>query len=545
MSSALPDDLLYFPDMRWLGGHHDGYCRSTSLSAYSWIRFSTVKTRRDNLALWQSTLSFGVLEAITGMRIPESLLLSPQLDGSVALTSKNVSRFISSWLFGCPDASSHTATPGQMASSAYKIISAALRAISEAVMQKETGILAGTGSGLDEMDDMICALTTLSSSFISVLMLVVRMHSAPSTESLDIIGEEGPGFAFAIWHQTKTIGKRLEENGWCPFTVEALKTTTMLPTSPFLTPYSPGHHVACNRISCVAHNLNSAEYKTQHAPGCSDPSCPFIAPSIAHVSGLLSIGQIPVIIYDGCQLAVRNAVDGPYIAISHVWADGLGSVTEAGLPTCQISRIVGFARQLVPDGAFWVDALCVPDVKELRKRAILLMAKTYRKADQVIVFDSGLRTLCRSSSPFKEIVFRIVTSSWMQRVWTLQEAMLARGLHFEFADGLFPITQLEEAYQHIMSLVPSSLGKVPRDPFVVEFMPQNLSLMFNRKKGSASKRLRTTRTYTLQDVVSLLRYRTTSKPEDETIAIAGLLRTDTTRLLAESDADARMRRLLA
>lgn len=88
-------------------------------------------------------------------------------------------------------------------------------------MQKKTGIRAGTGLGVDERDDMICALTTLSDSF-SALLLIIRMQSARSTESNDIIGAWGPGsYVFAISHKANTSCKRLEENGWCPFTLEA------------------------------------------------------------------------------------------------------------------------------------------------------------------------------------------------------------------------------------------------------------------------------------------------------------------------------------
>lgn len=71
-------------------------------------------------------------------------------------------------------------------------------------MQKKTGIRAGTGLGVDERDDMICALTTLSDSF-SALLLIIRMQSARSTESNDIIGAWGPGsYVSAISHTRQT-----------------------------------------------------------------------------------------------------------------------------------------------------------------------------------------------------------------------------------------------------------------------------------------------------------------------------------------------------
>ena len=46
---------------------------------------------------------------------------------------------------------------------------------------------------------------------------------------------------------------------------------------------------------------------------------------------------VPVVIFDGEELHVRPSNAGPYVAISHVWADGLGSKTEVGLPKCQVA----------------------------------------------------------------------------------------------------------------------------------------------------------------------------------------------------------------
>ena len=91
----LRNDFLHFDEILWLRGPHDGHQHSTSLSAYVWTRRSTSKTRREYFALWQSALSFGVLEAITGMKIPESLLLSPRADGTLVITSGKVSELIS------------------------------------------------------------------------------------------------------------------------------------------------------------------------------------------------------------------------------------------------------------------------------------------------------------------------------------------------------------------------------------------------------------------------------------------------------------------
>jgi hypothetical protein len=80
----------------------------------------------------------------------------------------------------------------------------------------------------------------------------------------------------------------------------------------------------------------------------------------------------------------------PYVAISHVWADELGSTTEEGLLACQIKQLVALTNQLTPCKAFWIDALCIPSVKDMRKQVIRFMVKTYKDAKFVLVIDFGI-----------------------------------------------------------------------------------------------------------------------------------------------------------
>ena len=110
----------------------------------------------------------------------------------------------------------------------------------------------------------------------------------------------------------------------------------------------------------------------------------YLIPPVAIVYCMLSSGRIPaVVLSDGGVLSVQSEDDGPYTAIPHVWAGGgLGSTTEAGLPTCQLARIT---RLLVSDSAFWVDSLCVLEVQERHKAAIRFMAESYQCANAIVV----------------------------------------------------------------------------------------------------------------------------------------------------------------
>ncbi|KAI0770620.1 hypothetical protein C8Q74DRAFT_1202368, partial [Fomes fomentarius] len=273
----------------------------------------------------------------------------------------------------------------------------------------------------------------------------------------------------------------------------------------------------------------------QHAPSCTDFACPSLSPSLPGISELLSSGHIPVLTYSGSSLMIHRAEDCPYVAVSHVWVDGLGSTTEGGLPTCQVARISAIVSELIPGGAFWIDSLCVPGSdRELRKSAIRLMAQTYRGANAVVVLDAQLRQLSARSTPMKEITVRIALSAWMQRIWTVQEGMLARELYFELSDELFDLKRVGDAITESNALVPSSLGLFHREPLLEYHIPPTILLL------SSPDRVRR---YSLREMVILLKKRTTSKPEDETIAIAGLLGVDVGRLLKAEEAAARMRML--
>ncbi|RPD65488.1 hypothetical protein L227DRAFT_540288, partial [Lentinus tigrinus ALCF2SS1-6] len=273
-------------------------------------------------------------------------------------------------------------------------------------------------------------------------------------------------------------------------------------------------------------SINPQDYAPLHRS--SECSCSYIRPPLSDVIRHLAEGRVPVMVLDGDELSVRDSLNVDYVAISHVWADGLGSTAEVGLPACHLSHIASLTRRLVPSGAFWLDALCIPEENTSRTRAIALMAQTYEHAAKVLVTDGGIRTQCSLSSPKEECILRIATSGWMQRIWTLQEGMLARELCFEVSDGLIDVTHFNGPSFHLAWACIPLLRRRPHDLskleyYVVSYDPPRCSY---------------------RDIIPLLRHRTTSKPRDESVAIAGLLGIDASELLAIPDGDARMRTLL-
>ncbi|MCJ1401535.1 hypothetical protein MMC11_004751 [Xylographa trunciseda] len=72
---------------------------------------------------------------------------------------------------------------------------------------------------------------------------------------------------------------------------------------------------------------------------------------------------------------------------------------------------------------------------ESKALAIELLEYTYQKASYVLVLDGGIVVCDYTEIPVYEALARIFTSAWLQRVWTLQEGVLAQDrLWFQFKD---------------------------------------------------------------------------------------------------------------
>lgn len=168
-----------------------------------------------------------------------------------------------------------------------------------------------------------------------------------------------------------------------------------------------------------------------------------------------------------------NLIGRPSFAtISHVWSDGLGNQTCNGVHPCQLEfinrllqKVSGNSRQVATDGTghwFWLDTLGIPvedktnedpgnaplgsarlsgrttdevpskdEFKALKKRAISQIHTVFKKAGHAIVIDKGL---CAEDAgdDLAAITMKVLTSNWMRRLWTLQEAYLSKKLFITF-----------------------------------------------------------------------------------------------------------------
>lgn len=62
------------------------------------------------------------------------------------------------------------------------------------------------------------------------------------------------------------------------------------------------------------------------------------------------------------------------------------------------------------------------------------MRDVYTQAERVLVYDSELMASTAEAS-YEELNMRISCSRWVRRLWTVQEAVLAKRLIYQFSDG--------------------------------------------------------------------------------------------------------------
>ncbi|KAB2573394.1 hypothetical protein DBV05_g7943 [Lasiodiplodia theobromae] len=146
-----------------------------------------------------------------------------------------------------------------------------------------------------------------------------------------------------------------------------------------------------------------------------------------------------------------------YIAISHVWSDGLGNPTENAMPLCQLRRINSILQVLpgIPSSSnggvpFWIDTLCCPAINSPAKRlAITRMRETYASADSTFVLSADLQAIEASQLPTIDLAYLVSLSSWASRLWTLQEGALSRLVYVMFNDIVLDFSEvLEDCLGH-------------------------------------------------------------------------------------------------
>lgn len=213
----------------------------------------------------------------------------------------------------------------------------------------------------------------------------------------------------------------------------------------------PPDHAVCELNRCrYQSEAQPANMLNHTSDGCNCEG--FIGPDSQELFNMVlasgnTVLEIPLVDAPECLVISRlipvSLCRKKYVAISHVWAHGLGNSKGNYLRRCQLLRLVHYVSKVIKldEGEttirLWLDSLCIPrgnGLDEARKEALKSMERVYPDAQSVLVLDYELLNLRRASWSLSTWL-KFLFSDWMQRVWTLEEGLVAPKIFLQFSDG--------------------------------------------------------------------------------------------------------------
>lgn len=474
---------------------------------------------RERAAQHQSWLTFGVLEIFLGELVLENKLVEEK-EGKFFMSSRNLPSIIRRWADGL------TKLDKVERGKQFKIAELALifarRQLKEILINDTTNAFLYPEAEPEESTKVIAMIAVIAEG----------LEIAKNQHQFDELDHGAKPFKLVFVLDTCVAYKEeMRAKGWCPFVLRKIESVTAATYASLHEPVrvlSADGHKRCTELRCDANEIKGKPLAKHYL----EDSCENLKPPADDIMRGVDLqkGTVPVLTLSTAsdsQEANRLKVSAvskstaskiPYVAISHVWSDGLRGSTGVGLPKCQLERIDKMTREILPEGsgAFWLDVLCIPkndgtlklpieDIKEKENEGIRLMGETYRNAKKVLVLDSGIRE-CSKNAPLEEKLLRISTSVWMQRLWTLQEAVYAKEMVFEFRDGLVSINEL------LPKGMSSLQGHLAIDLY---------QLTQRMKEGSRDSYSN------IWDIARALRTRTAGRVADETLGVVDLIHNHT------------------
>ena len=329
---------------------------------------------------------------------------------------------------------------------------------------------------------------------------------------------------------------------WCPSDITRVtdkftSTQSLYFFSKMKKPESVANHRACTTNHCLAYSTSLPQHKTRHCMSCTNESaCEDITINIRLLDDILRSGALPLLQITSkdnepskvtVELLSSKIENARYVAISHVWADGLGNPSANSLPNCQLARLGEMLEPFVEGGRrplVWLDTLCCPVEPKARVLALLQMRPTYAEANKTLILDSTLYNYNSQGLSAAELQARYLTSGWMRRLWTLQESALAKDPWVQFRDG--PLSLLT-MFDRLKKLHDDNLNhrRLLQDMWLNS---QALTLHWYYTPSGAPQ---------LSLLDRALSHRNTTVASDESLCVATLMKLDVSRILPLSSED--------
>ena len=257
-----------------------------------------------------------------------------------------------------------------------------------------------------------------------------------------------PSFEDVLWDKSSV--DYMMARGWCEFQANDLISNyhflqALLYLKKLEKPKIPmyeNRHSNCDKSQC--RGLLAPDEPQHRQVDCQCEDVRVGAHDWTYLKQILKSNKVPILRFSDTKGMIEiNVVSSDptlrYTALSHVWADGLGNRKHNSLYRCQIDhiyrRLAALDRKLGNNNtAFyvWIDTICCPLEPDAYIHAMSLMKETYLHAANVLVLDAELEITDLSDLDPNEIMARISCSSWMRRLWTFQEAALAKNLWVQF-----------------------------------------------------------------------------------------------------------------
>ncbi|KAH8730145.1 hypothetical protein GQ44DRAFT_756640 [Phaeosphaeriaceae sp. PMI808] len=349
------------------------------------------------------------------------------------------------------------------------------------MFQRHTQLLIQVSSVVEWLENQ-CA--EHCNSLMELILLSVKILIQTIVHSYDDIAGWEPGRyhdpTVAVWYGTiqkrgerlgaasRALQSRMVENGWCIHQIHKVlsqfdyKTSYFFATLPRL---KRGNicHDQCTEKSCQGWNSLPGATQARHQDvNCT---CSTVSVSSVEVAKMIKKGHIPLVSVkedeiQGLVLELHVMKrSSKFVAISHVWADGLGNAFENGLPECQLRSLMVSLEQVskvqskrltvssISIPLFWMDTFCIPvqppgdsfpqeQLGQIKKEAIEKMNIIYSSCAYTLVLDAELRDISVSVDPSTKTAY-IQFCGWTTRAWTLQEGCLPNLTVFALSDNIY------------------------------------------------------------------------------------------------------------
>ncbi|KAJ2982307.1 hypothetical protein NUW54_g10768 [Trametes sanguinea] len=269
-------------DVPWLGATHDGYPSSTTLGGYTTARRNSgiPYSLRDDAALWLSALTFGLLEAATLIRIPESLFLmskSQEEEGiTQVLSGQRISQFFAYYFKESVGLRGSQGPPAEHGRRIARLLRRAFTSVSsEHTLFSSTLIHAGFRSL--EVASICSALLIVVFFPLSTIAATLWPNDAELDHLNKLLHQKWPSPSPASF-VLSFCQRNLESTGWCPYTVSQLTSAfdaswnralfqyagSILVNRPPYIASAPGEHKWCTEDACELLTFADSDYEVRH-----------------------------------------------------------------------------------------------------------------------------------------------------------------------------------------------------------------------------------------------------------------------------------------